>query len=255
MGANHASLGFDGAGSLLVDVAPAVKVATAVAVVASVALVPADAPWVLVFHGVVVLVGLRTAQVSLRSIGRRARIVAPFVVGAALLPFLASGERVDIVGLSVSRPGLAAAIVVIGKVLVGFTAGAALVMTTEPVDIVRGLQQLRVPRTFTTIAGLMLRFADVLRGESSRMQIARIARGDDPRSIAQVRATARTAGVLFVRGYERGERVHQSMIARGWSGAMPDTSKRSVPIEDWFRVGSWGAVAVFITAFGWMTVG
>ncbi|MBP7929358.1 MAG: cobalt ECF transporter T component CbiQ, partial [Acidimicrobiia bacterium] len=28
----------------------------------------------------------------------------------------------------------------------------------------------------------------------------------------------------FVRTYERGERVHQAMLARGWTGEMPETS-------------------------------
>jgi cobalt/nickel transport system permease protein len=53
------------------------------------------------------------------------------------------------------------------------------------------------------------------------MRIARIARGDDPRWIWQVRALARTAGALFVRAYERGERVYIAMLARGY-GLGPD---------------------------------
>ena len=46
-------------------------------------------------------------------------------------------------------------------------------------------------------------------------------RGDDPRWIWQVRALARTAGALFVRAYERGERVYVAMLARGYGFGVP----------------------------------
>ena len=52
------------------------------------------------------------------------------------------------------------------------------------------------------------------------MRIARISRGDDPRWLWQVAGLARTAGALFVRSYERGERVYVAMLARGYGGAM-----------------------------------
>ena len=53
------------------------------------------------------------------------------------------------------------------------------------------------------------------------MRIARQSRGDDPRWLWQVMGIARTAGTLFVRAYERGERVYIAMLARGY-GLGPD---------------------------------
>jgi cobalt/nickel transport system permease protein len=32
---------------------------------------------------------------------------------------------------------------------------------------------------------------------------------------------ARSLGALFIRSYERGERVHLAMLARGYDGTMP----------------------------------
>jgi cobalt/nickel transport system permease protein len=37
----------------------------------------------------------------------------------------------------------------------------------------------------------------------------------------QATAIASTAGTLFVRSYERGERVHLAMMSRGYAGSMP----------------------------------
>ncbi len=50
-------------------------------------------------------------------------------------------------------------------------------------------------------------------------------RGYDPCWIWQGRALATSAGALFIRSYERGERVYQAMVARGYEGQMPAMSR------------------------------
>ena len=73
----------------------------------------------------------------------------------------------------------------------------------------------------TTIVVLMLRYLDLLTAEVERMRTARLSRGDDPRTFRQIGATARGVGGLFVRSYERGERVHLAMLSRGFTGSVP----------------------------------
>ncbi len=73
----------------------------------------------------------------------------------------------------------------------------------------------------TQIATFMLRYLDVLVGEARRMRIARISRGDDPRFLWQVRGFAAGIGALFLRAFERGERVYLAMVSRGYDGRMP----------------------------------
>jgi cobalt/nickel transport system permease protein len=41
------------------------------------------------------------------------------------------------------------------------------------------------------------------------------------------------AGTLFVRCYERGERVHLAMLARGYTGAMPGRTTASAAPRSW----------------------
>lgn len=60
-----------------------------------------------------------------------------------------------------------------------------------------------------------------------RMSIARASRGFRPRHLGHVRVLATAAGALFVRAYERGERVHHAMLARGYTGVMPRTTTPS----------------------------
>ena len=57
------------------------------------------------------------------------------------------------------------------------------------------------------------------------MKVARLSRGFEERGIRDWKFIASTAGALFVRSYERGERVHTSMIARGYNGELPKTER------------------------------
>jgi cobalt/nickel transport system permease protein len=68
------------------------------------------------------------------------------------------------------------------------------------------------------------------------MRVAMTARGYDPRWISQARPIASSAGALFVRSYERGERVHAAMLARGFTGEMPTPPLETVERSQWLRV-------------------
>lgn len=65
------------------------------------------------------------------------------------------------------------------------------------------------------------------------MRLARISRGHDPRLLWQAGATAPGVGSLFLRSYERGERVHLAMLSRGWTGALPALGDRPTPPAAW----------------------
>ena len=67
----------------------------------------------------------------------------------------------------------------------------------------------------------MLRYLDVLADEARRMRIARLSRGYDPRFLWQVKAFAVGVGALFLRAFERGERVYLAMVSRGYAGRLP----------------------------------
>ena len=154
-------------------------------------------------------------------------IEVPFAIFAVLLPFVATGPRTDVLGLSVSEPGLVAAGGLLMKGTLGVLASLTLAATTEPADVLRGLQRLRMPDLIVQIMGFMIRYLDVVTGEMSRMLVAMRSRGCDPRSPRHWPMLARSLGALFIRSYERGERVHLAMLARGYTGTLPPG--RSVP--------------------------
>jgi cobalt/nickel transport system permease protein len=68
-----------------------------------------------------------------------------------------------------------------------------------------------------------------------------------------VRGMAASAGTLFVRSYERGERVYLAMLARGYEGTMPVLEGRRRTAADWWAaalpLAAWTfAVAALVAA-------
>jgi cobalt/nickel transport system permease protein len=153
-------------------------------------------------------------------------VEVPFVVFAAVLPFIATGPRTHVLGLALSTHGLMAAWGLLVKGSLGVLAGLLFASTTEPRDLLVGLQRLRMPRQIVLIMGFMVRYVEVVGAELRRMQVARESRGFHGRGIASWRVVARSGGALFIRSYERGERVHLAMLSRGFSGRMPELTDR-----------------------------
>jgi len=180
--------------------------------------------WYVVFAGwlVLLLVVIAVARVPLRHLLPRMVVEVPFVVFAVLVPFVATGPRTEVLGLSVSEPGLVAAGALLMKGTLGVLASLTMASTTEPTEILVGLRRLRMPELIVSIMGFMVRYLEVVTGEMSRMLTAMRSRGCQPRSPRHWPALARSLGALFIRSFERGERVHLAMLSRGYTGSLPD---------------------------------
>ncbi len=178
---------------------------------------PRDFYPVFAVYAAMVLVVIRLSTVPLGYLAKRLVIEVPFVVFAVLMPFVAHGPQVEVLGLNVSGPGLLAAWGLLVKGTLGVLASLTLAATTEPADVLVGLRRLRMPELIVQIMGFMIRYLDVVTDELRRMLIAMRSRGCDPRSPRHWPALARTLGALFIRSYERGERVHLAMISRGYA--------------------------------------
>ena len=220
-----------------------VKIVGALLAVLCVVATPRTEFWAFGLY-LVLLVGIwAVASVPAGHIARRAVIEVPFVAIALVMPFLGGGERSAFLGLSLSEQGALAGWNILAKGTLGVLASLTLAATTTPRELIVGLQRLHAPAALTTIATLMLRYLEVIAAEARRMRTARISRGHNPRFLWQVGATARGIGALFVRSYERGERVHLAMVSRGWTGRLPDQGAAAAP-------GTWLAGLTPVLAAG-----
>jgi cobalt/nickel transport system permease protein len=182
---------------------------------------PHDWWQVLVAESLVLLAVIGMSRVPPTYLAPRMVIELPFAVFALLMPFISHGPRTEVLGIVVSEPGLHAGITLLVKGSIGVLASLTLAATTEPADVLRGLERLRMPDLIVQIMGFMIRYLDVVTAELSRMLVAMRSRGCDPRSPKHWPTLARAMGALFIRSYERGERVHLAMLSRGYDGRLP----------------------------------
>jgi cobalt/nickel transport system permease protein len=162
------------------------------------------------------------ARVPAKTLWRRSRVVLPLVLFVAVfVPFVRAGDPVHLGPLTVSEQGLATFATVAAKAFLGTLSAVLLGATTPFPDVLHALERLRAPKLLVLIAAFMYRYLFVIVDEVSRMRSALAARGYAPRNALQAAAIGRVATALFLRTYERAERVHLAMLARGWSQAMP----------------------------------
>lgn len=223
-------------GSLVHRLPAHAKLLALVTFVALVVTIPPQRWWALVLAGVTVTAAARLARLPARTVLRRMVVEAPFVVFALLLPLLATGPRVDVLGLSLARDGLVGGWNLLAKATIGVLAAIVLAATTSARDLVAGLERLRLPPVLVQILAFMLRYLAVVTDDLRRMRIARESRGAPPGWWGQARAVAAGVGALFIRSYERGERVHQAMLARGWTGRSVLLTSQPASAADWATV-------------------
>lgn len=223
--------------------APEAKLVAHLTFVIAVALTPRDAIAVFALDAVGLAVVVMVARVPIRCVGRRLGVIVPFVIFAATVPLVGGGEHVEVAGLALSVDGLWAGWNIVVKALLGATASIVLSATTPIPDLVGGLGRLRAPATVVAIVSFMFRYLDIVGDQLKRMRTAMVARAHDPRWLWQARPVAASAGALFVRSYERGERIHDAMLARGFTGVMPELERRRASGRDWLTAGVLPAVA------------
>ena len=135
------------------------------------------------------------------------------------------------------------------KALVGALSAVLLGATTSFPDVLHALEKLKVPRVLILIASFMYRYLFVIVGEVTRMRAALLSRGYAPRHALQARALGRVVTALFLRSYERGERVHLAMLARGFDGQMPRLGTLALrPADALFLAGLMPVLAVRFVA-------
>jgi cobalt/nickel transport system permease protein len=106
---------------------------------------------------------------------------------------------------------------------------AAIVLATSTPfpDLLAAMRAVGIPRLLVAIFGLMWRYLFVLADETLRMVRARASRSghtDQPGlrpggSLAwRARVTGGMAGSLFLRAFERSDRIYMAMVSRGYDG-------------------------------------
>jgi cobalt/nickel transport system permease protein len=232
--------------------APQVKIATAFGVVVGIVITPREAVLAFILYAITLSVVGAVAGIGPRFAAKRLLVEVPFLFVALLLPILGGGETVTVVGINLSVAGLWDAWNLIAKATLGLGVAIILGATTQVPDLLAGFDGLKMPSVVTAIAGFMVRYVDVILSDWSRMRVAMASRGHDPRWFTQIGPYGRTLGTMFIRTYERGERVYLSMSSRGYMGTMPEALQPATPAREWLMGGGLVVAVWLVAATGWV---
>ncbi len=153
------------------------------------------------------------------------RLVVEFAfVGVVLIGtlFREGGEVIWSWGiLQITTVGLTILASVSIKAMLSLAMLNLLTLTTSVPALLHGMKELRIPPLLVATLASMYRYIGVLIGEFEAMRRAALSRNlmNSNRSIRLV--VGNTIGALFIRTYERGNRVHQAMLSRGYQGIPP----------------------------------
>lgn len=96
-----------------------------------------------------------------------------------------------------------------------------LVLTTSIPALLNALAELKLPPLLVAVMASMYRYIELLIDQFKTMRQAAISRNLLGRRHHQRLVIGSIIGSLFIRTYERGDRIHQAMLARGYRGLPP----------------------------------
>ena len=177
---------------------------------------------------VFLLIILKIAKLSYKDSFKRLLMLLPFG-GAVIIfqPFIQPGNVIwSYSWLNITDVGLNWAILLLVRLIVTLTAVIIYSSTTPLQEMASSFRKLKMPRDLAMILSIMVRFLFLFVDELAAIRKSQKSRNFNIHSKNvpykwRVKQVGYTVGMMFLKAYEQGERVHKSMISRGFS----DTSE------------------------------
>lgn len=195
------------------------------------------------------------ARLNAGAVVKRLALAMGFVLLLwAVLPWSYNGQPVMHVGpLTASREGLAVAARITLKTAAILTALMALVATMTTSTLGHAMGRLRVPAKIVYLLLITYRYVFVLEQEYLRLLRAAKVRGFRPRSdLHTYRTFAYLVGMLFVRAWQRAQRVYQAMRCRGFNGRFHSLQSVSADGINWGFDLMLSAMVVSLAVLEWI---
>ncbi len=223
---------------------PRVKLVLTLAFILTSALIPngAWAAYILLFS--VILSVEILSDLGILFVMRRSALALPFMLAALPLLFTAQGEALGSLAIGswmirVSQDGLVRFFSIALKSWISMQAAVVMSSSMAFPDLLTAMRAIHVPRLLVAVFGLMWRYLFVLVDEVLRLMRARASRSGQADILGlrmggslawRARVTGGMAGNLFLRGFERSDRIYTAMLSRGYDGEaralpLPEISK------------------------------
>lgn len=208
------------------SLAPHTRLLCALLIVFAIALTPNGHWWTWAIYGLALLGLILLSRVTLPVLLKRVAVESVFIVVVLLGSVFQGGGRVLWAWgpLKITTVGLTILGSVTLKALLSLLILNVLTLTTSIPALLNALLILRTPPLLVAILASMYRYINVLIGEFNAMRRAAASRNLMGSNRWHRLVVGNMMGSLFIRTYERGERVYQAMLARGYQG-IPSVEK------------------------------
>jgi len=237
---------------------PRAKLVTAMLFILAVALTsPAMWPTFAVYF-ILMAALILLSRVPVLYVLKRSLVIMPFVLLIAVfIPFFKEGEvagsyNIWLWEVAVTHDGLQVLWNILAKAWLSILSLILLTSTTRIAELLKGLEQLHLPRVMVMILSFMYRYIFVLTDEVMRMKQARDSRNFGGRRLWQLRTIGHMAGTLFIRSYERGERVYAAMLSRGFDGQSRTLNQLAFRVADTYFILGFSAVVIMTCVFNFL---
>jgi cobalt/nickel transport system permease protein len=234
--------------SLIHRLDPRVKVVVTILFIVSNVVLP-DGAWL----GFLLAWGLLVASSVLSGLGyryllRRSFVALPFAFAAITAIFAAPGQPLFALSIGPWRlvatdAGMLRFVSIVVRSWLSVQMAILLTATTQFPDLMHALRHLRLPKLIVAIVSFMYRYLFVLIDEAERLLRAREARSARLNSTTgggslawRARVAGNMAGQLFLRSYERSDRVYNAMLSRGYAGQFLTLNPHVMRPRDWLAL-------------------
>jgi cobalt/nickel transport system permease protein len=196
----------------------------------AIALTPNGQWWTWAIYAIGVFGLILLSQVTLLTLLKRVAIEFAFLIVILLGTLFRSGGTVlwSWGPLQITTVGLTVLGSVTFKVLLSLFVVNVLVLTTSIPALLNAFIALRMPPLLVAIMASMYRYLGVLITQFNTMRQAAMARNLLVNNATTRLVLGNAIGALFIRTYERGERIYQAMLARGYQN-LPPVEKLETP--------------------------
>lgn len=185
---------------------------------------------------IMLLIILKIANLSYIDSAKRLLMLLPF--GGAIIifqPFIQPGNIIwSYSWLHITDFGLNWAILLFVRMIVCLTTIIIYSSTTPLQEMASSFRKLKMPRDLAMILSIMVRFLFLFIDELTSIRKSQKSRNFNIHSKNtpykwRVKQVGYTIGMMFLKSYEQGERVHRSMVSRGFSDASEMFDEKKSP--------------------------
>jgi cobalt/nickel transport system permease protein len=243
---------------------PRVKVLITVGFILSNAILPDGSWFAFALAWLMLLFANDQSGLGLGFTLKRSIIALPFALVAVSAIFSPLGEplaewNLGFISLIPTDYGVIRFLSILARSWLSVQMAILLVATTQFPDLIHAFEHLRVPRSLTTVVAFLFRYLFVLTDEAFRLMRAREARSAGIQGnkrggslLWRVKVTGSMAGQLFLRSYERSDRIYQAMVSRGYTGHIRTLNPHEMTQLDWINLICSFFILILIQLVGWI---